>query len=152
KISKAIYLFFAPGLILYSIFFLFPTVSALYYSFTDWDGISADFNFVGFENYERAMTGDSIFMKSVGNNFEFMFFVAIYLTLLAFVFAIFLVNYTLLIYFVLALFFFSSILSFVSVAFILSFVYVPYLGILNRLLSLLWLEFITLHWLGNGDI
>lgn len=152
RISKAIYLFFVPGLILYSIFFLFPTISAVYYSFTDWDGISADFNFIGLENYERAITGDSIFMKSVGNNLEFMLFVAIFQTLVALVFAIFLVKNTKMNYFLRALFFFPTILSSVSVAFIWSFVYDPNLGILNQLLSIARLDFLTQNWLGNGDI
>ncbi|TFJ93171.1 carbohydrate ABC transporter permease [Lentibacillus salicampi] len=152
KISKSIYLFFIPGLVLYSIFFVFPTLSALFYSFTDWDGISADFNFIGFENYQRAAAGDSIFMKSVGNNLEFMFFVAVFQTLVALVFAIFLVKNTKFNYFLRALFFFPTILSSVSVAFIWAFVYDPNLGILNQLLSLLGLEFLTQNWLGNGDI
>ncbi|SDQ21192.1 carbohydrate ABC transporter permease [Virgibacillus salinus] len=152
KISKAIYLFFIPGLILYSIFFLFPTVSALYYSFTDWDGISADFNYVGFANYERAVTGDSIFMKSVGNNLEFMIFVAIFQTLVALIFAIILVKNTKVNYYLRALFFFPTILSSVSVAFIWAFVYDPNLGILNQLLNLLGIGFLTQNWLGNGDI
>ncbi|WP_082684246.1 carbohydrate ABC transporter permease [Lentibacillus amyloliquefaciens] len=152
KIPKSIYLFFIPGLALYALFFLFPTFSALYYSFTDWDGISADYNFIGLENYEKAALGDSIFMKSVGNNLEFMFFVAIFQTLVALVFAIFLAKNTKFNYFLRALFFFPTILSSVSVAFIWAFVYDPNLGILNHLLTITGLGFLTQNWLGNGDI
>ncbi|SFM15497.1 carbohydrate ABC transporter permease [Salibacterium qingdaonense] len=152
KISKTIYLFFIPGLILYSIFFLYPTFSAVFYSFTNWDGISANFNFVGFENYTKAVTGDSVFVKSVGNNLEFMLFVVIFQTIIALIFAIFLVKNTKVNYMLRALFFFPTILSSVSVAFIWTFVYDPSLGILNQILSLIGLDFLALNWLGNGDI
>ncbi|SFO94578.1 carbohydrate ABC transporter permease [Salibacterium halotolerans] len=152
KISKTIYLFFIPGLILYSIFFLYPTFSAIFYSFTDWDGISENFNFVGFENYEKAITGDSIFVKSVGNNMEFMLFVVIFQTIIALIFAIFLVKNTKVNYLLRALFFFPTILSSVSVAFIWTFVYDPQLGILNQILGLVGLDMLTMNWLGNADI
>ncbi|MGY4688757.1 carbohydrate ABC transporter permease [Salibacterium sp. K-3] len=152
KISKTIYLFFIPGLILYSIFFLYPTFSAIFYSFTDWDGISENFNFVGFENYEKAITGDSIFVKSVGNNMEFMLFVVIFQTIIALIFAIFLVKNTKGNYLLRALFFFPTILSSVSVAFIWTFVYDPQLGILNQILGLIGLDVLAMNWLGNGDI
>ncbi len=87
KIPKTIYLFFLPGLLLYSIFFLYPTVSALFYSFTDWDGLSDAYQFVGVGNYERALTGDSVFRKTVGNNLKFMLMVVVFQTLTALVFA-----------------------------------------------------------------
>ncbi|MFZ4451273.1 carbohydrate ABC transporter permease [Salibacterium aidingense] len=152
RISKTIYFFFIPGLILYALFFLYPTISAIFYSFTNWDGISENFNFVGLENYEKAVTGDSVFVKSVGNNLEFMLFVVIFQTIIALIFAILLVKNTKVNYLLRALFFFPTILSSVSVAFIWTFVYDPSLGILNQLLSLIGLEFLTQNWLGNGNI
>lgn len=152
KTSKSIYLFFLPGLILYSIFFLYPTVSALFYSFTDWDGLSDTFQFVGTGNYERALTGDSVFRKTVGNNMKFMLVVVIFQTLTALVFALIVLKNTKSNLFLRALYFFPTILSSVSVAFIWSFIYDPSLGILNQILELLGLEFLQQNWLGNSDI
>ena len=40
-----------PGLILYSVFFILPILLGIYYSMTDWNGISAKFNFIGAKNY-----------------------------------------------------------------------------------------------------
>lgn len=152
KRSKTIYLFFLPGLLLYSIFFLYPTVSALFYSFTDWDGLSDTFQFVGTGNYERALTGDSVFRKTVGNNMKFMLVVVIFQTLAALVFALIVLKNTKANLFLRALYFFPTILSSVSVAFIWSFIYDPSLGILNQILELLGLEFLQQNWLGNSDI
>jgi len=152
KTPKTIYLFFLPGLFLYSIFFLYPTVSALFYSFTDWDGLSDTFQFIGTQNYERALTGDSVFRKTVGNNMKFMLMVVIFQTLAALVFALIVLKNTKANLFLRALYFFPTILSSVSVAFIWSFIYDPSLGILNQLLELLGLDFLQQNWLGNSDI
>lgn len=152
KITKTIYLFFIPGLILYSIFFLYPTVSALFYSFTNWDGLGETYSFVGIDNYLRAFTGDSIFLKTVGNNLRFMLFVVIGQTIVALIFAIFLVKNTKVNIFFRALFFFPTILSSVSVAFIWSFIYDPTLGILNELFDAIGLGFLQQNWLGDAEI
>ena len=152
KISKTIYLFFLPGLLLYSIFFLYPTVSALFYSFTDWDGLSDTFQFIGTQNYERALTGDTVFRKTVGNNMKFMLVVVIFQTLVALTFALIVLKNTKTNLFLRALYFFPTILSSVSVAFIWSFIYDPSLGILNQILELVGLGFLKQNWLGNSDI
>lgn len=152
KTPKTIYLFFLPGLFLYSIFFLYPTVSALFYSFTDWDGLSDTFQFIGTQNYERALTGDSVFRKTVGNNMKFMLTVVIFQTLAALTFALIVLRNTKANLFLRALYFFPTILSSVSVAFIWSFIYDPSLGILNQILDLLGLDFLQQNWLGNSDI
>lgn len=152
KISKTIYLFFIPGLVLYSIFFLYPTISALFYSFTDWDGLSEAYQFVGLSNYERAFTGDSIFRKTVGNNLKFMLAVVIFQTIAALAFALIVLKNTKPNIFLRALYFFPTILSSVSVAFIWSFIYDPSLGILNQLLELAGLDFLRQNWLGNSNI
>lgn len=44
-----------PGLVLYSIFFILPILMGIYYSLTDWNGISAGFNFIGLKNYLSIM-------------------------------------------------------------------------------------------------
>lgn len=44
-------LFTAPGMILYSMFFIYPVVLGVYYSLTDWNGITRNKNFIGLQNY-----------------------------------------------------------------------------------------------------
>lgn len=152
KQSKFLFLFLVPGLILYLIFFVFPTLSALFYSFTDWDGLTPAYNFVGLENYKDILTNDIIFKKSFINNIEFMLFVVIFQTLFSLIFAVFLVKNSKTNVFLRALYFFPTILSSVSVAFIWSFVYDPTLGLLNTLLNKLSLGFLSQNWIGDADI
>lgn len=41
----------APVVILYLIFFIIPVAKGIVYSFTDWNGIGKDYDFVGLQNY-----------------------------------------------------------------------------------------------------
>lgn len=43
--------FILPSLILCTVFMLIPLFDVIRYSFTDWDGMSRDYNFVGLSNY-----------------------------------------------------------------------------------------------------
>lgn len=51
--DRAFLFFTAPGFILYSFFFIMPVLMGIYYSATDWDGISKSYNFIGFDNYVK---------------------------------------------------------------------------------------------------
>lgn len=64
--------FILPGLLVYAAFVLLPIVSALFLSFTKWNGISQP-DFVGLGNY-IALFGDSRFLLSLGNNAVLMIF------------------------------------------------------------------------------
>ncbi len=145
-------LFLLPGLVLYTIFFVFPTVSALGLSFTDWNGLSNSYNWVGVDNYQRMFTNDPIFVTALGNNLRFMLFVVLFQTLLSLIFAIFLVKNTRTNIFYRALFFLPTIISSVSVAFIWIFVYEPSIGSLNTLMTTLGMENLIQSWLGDRDI
>lgn len=152
KISRKIYLFLIPGVVLYCLFFVLPTLGAFFYSFTDWDGVSQEFNFVGFENFKDLLTSDIIFLKSIGNNLKFLLTVVIFQTLFSLIFALILLRNTKANIFFRALFFFPTILSSVSVAFIWSFIYAPSIGFLNPFLEGIGLGYLTQSWLGNPDI
>jgi raffinose/stachyose/melibiose transport system permease protein len=62
-----ILLFLLPALCLYAVFVLFPIVQAMRFSFFDWNGLQPLNDFVGLDNYERALT-DPIFQGAVGHN------------------------------------------------------------------------------------
>lgn len=152
KKNKVLFLFLIPGLILYSIFFIIPSINAIIYSFTDWDGLSTSYTVVGLNNYINILTNDSIFLKAFGNNLKFMFFVLIFQTGFSLLFAMFLIKNTRTNVFLRALYFFPTILSSVSVAFIWSFIYDPNIGILNTVLGNLNLDFLQKSWLGDQNI
>ena len=61
---SAYFLFTVPAVLLYLIFFAFPVVSGLFYSLTDWNGISPTFQFVGLQNY-LSVFQDKLTMSAV---------------------------------------------------------------------------------------
>jgi len=152
KKYKALSFFILPGIIFYILFFIFPTISALGLSFTDWNGLSPDYNLVGFKNYKTLLTDDPIFIKSVANNLKYMFSVVIFQTMISLIFAILLVKNTKMNVFYRAVLFLPTIISSVSVAFIWIFVYEPSIGSLNALLTGLGLESLIMSWLGDKNI
>ncbi len=71
------WLFMSPTLVILGIFMLVPILFALYFSFTDWNGISApsSANFVGLENFRILLFEDGIrradFFKALKNTAYF---------------------------------------------------------------------------------
>ncbi|MFF2481112.1 carbohydrate ABC transporter permease [Paenibacillus sp. NPDC058071] len=45
------FLFSLPAVILYTVFFAYAVIVGIQYSFTDWNGISKTYNYIGFDNY-----------------------------------------------------------------------------------------------------
>lgn len=141
-----------PAAVIYLWFVLWPTLQAFQYSLTDWDGLSASFDWVGLENYEKLATGDSIFRRAFGNSLTFMLTVVIGQTVLSLALAVALLRSTRISIFLRALFFFPTVLSSVSVAFVWSFVYDPTFGLANRLLAAVGLGSLQQPWLGDQSM
>ena len=47
--------FVAPAMLLFAFAVLIPSVRGVYYAFTDWDGLSPDFSWVGFDNFTKLL-------------------------------------------------------------------------------------------------
>ena len=149
RAHPALLLFPLPALVVYVMFFAIPTLQAVQYSVTDWDGFSADFANVGAGNFRRILTGDDLFMNALANNVKFMLLVVAVQTLFALLLAVFLVKNSRSSILLRALFFFPTILSSVSVAFIWKFIYDPNFGLGNRVLGAVGLDGLQSSYLGN---
>lgn len=65
KNSKAwFWIFVGPVLIAFIVVVIIPMISGIYYSFTDWNGIAKEANWVGFKNYIKIFTEDKDFLNS----------------------------------------------------------------------------------------
>lgn len=64
KSKLRFWLFLAPALISFGIIVFIPMISGFFYAFTDWNGISSDLNFVGFQNFITIFTTDSTFIHA----------------------------------------------------------------------------------------
>ncbi len=61
------YLFILPGLLLSVFIILVPGVMTILYGFTDWNGVSANYNWIGLQNFKE-MVNDEIFWRALRNN------------------------------------------------------------------------------------
>lgn len=59
-----------PALVVFLLFKYYPLLQSVFYSFTDWNGFSSNYNFVGFENFKYAIKNLSVF-KAFLNTFYF---------------------------------------------------------------------------------
>jgi raffinose/stachyose/melibiose transport system permease protein len=145
----ALLLFPLPALVIYVVFFAIPTVQAVQYAVTDWDGFSATFDNVGVDNFRRIFTGDDLFAGALLNNVKFMLVVVVFQTAFALLLAVLLVRNSRGSVLLRALFFFPTILSSVSVAFIWKFIYDPNFGLGNRVLDGVGID-VQLAYLGDA--
>lgn len=71
--KKHIWIYFGfliPSLILFVFAIIYPFLSGINIAFTDWDGISREYNYVGFDNF-RAMFQDRSILNSIRNTLIF---------------------------------------------------------------------------------
>jgi raffinose/stachyose/melibiose transport system permease protein len=144
--------FILPGVFIYSLFFVLPCLAGLGLSFTDWNGVTPEFNFTGLANYTKLVTADTIFHTAFANNIRYMLFAVVFQTLFSLGFSLFLIRNTRLNVFYRVLFFLPTVIASVSIAFIWTFVYDPSLGMLNIVLDKLGLSFLIQSWLGDRSI
>ncbi|GGQ16972.1 carbohydrate ABC transporter permease [Streptomyces mutabilis] len=155
--------FLAVPLGLYALFVIWPFVQSIYYSFTDWTGLSPEFSMVGFDNYSR-MLDDDIFWKSLWHSVLFALLVPLVTLGLALFFS-FMINvggrkrkggpvitgvrgsglYKI-------VYFFPQVLSIAIVALLFQFAYNPDSGAINSLLRGVGLDSLQPLWLGDPDI
>ncbi|WP_281888556.1 carbohydrate ABC transporter permease [Paenibacillus sp. YYML68] len=151
KHGKSLYLFVVPGLLIYTLFFVFPTLNGLVLSFTEWDGFSEK-TWVGLHNYEKMLFGDVIFMKALTNNLKFMLCVVVFQTLFSLIFAIMVARNSKANIFYRAVYFFPTIISSIAVAFIWSFMFNPNVGVINSVLSRIGMDMLSQNWLGDPKL
>jgi multiple sugar transport system permease protein len=137
-----------PLLISFMLFWIYPILATLFYSFTNWQAFSRQTPWVGLHNYYRAFH-DPIFLKALGNTFSF---VLMYLPIIVgggLLLAL-LVNAAgrlkelfRMVYFI------PVVTSVIATAFVWRYLYQPRIGIFNMILE--WLHLPTQGWLLNVD-
>jgi len=68
KVRKMCYLFLAPYAILFTMFYIFPVLASIYYSFTYYNILESP-RFIGLQNYISLLLEDDIFLTSIKNTF-----------------------------------------------------------------------------------
>ncbi|SES62547.1 carbohydrate ABC transporter permease [[Clostridium] polysaccharolyticum] len=74
--KKAIILFIAPGILLFTAILLVPICQAFFYSLCDWNALTKP-EFVGFDNYIKLFADDEIMRIAIKNSVFFTLFSAV---------------------------------------------------------------------------
>ena len=139
--SQTPWLFLLPGLILFSIYVLYPIVRSFWVSFYEWDGMAEPI-FVGWGNYIE-LFDDEVFWVSVQNN---IIWLLLFLTspAIGLAIALFLNQKIRGIRAVKSLFFFPFVISQVVVGLVFSWFYAPDGGLLNEFLGIFGIDPVAL--------
>jgi len=127
--------FIIPALILYTMYYIVPMVTGIYYSFTDWSGITADADFVGLQNYINLLS-DRGFRQSLFFNLWYSAFLVVAIVILGTILALCLNAKLKTITFFRGVLFFPAVLSMLTVGMIFGEIFGRALPTLGRLLDI----------------
>lgn len=140
--------FIFPALLLIAVFVGFPFFSSIYYSFTDWDGVSTA-SFIGFKNYSDLFK-DAGFIHALKNTAFFTICTALLLNPLSMILALILNSRIKGSAALRTIFYIPAIISQVVVSTIWL-ILLTYDGIINKVLSFIGLGEQVVDWLGDYD-
>ncbi|MGB9768950.1 carbohydrate ABC transporter permease [Dictyoglomus sp.] len=142
------FLFVLPALAFFVTFSIYPLFKTFQLSFFQWDGMTKNMTFVGFQNYINAFR-DFIWLKSLKNGVYLAILALIIMNSIAFILAV-LVNLRIRgSKFYRVVFYIPPILSGIVVGFIWKWIYDPNYGILNGILDILHLSQFKRAWLSD---
>jgi multiple sugar transport system permease protein len=135
------WLFMSPTMIIFGVFIIVPIIFAIYFSLTDWNGISPprDAQFIGLENYRTVLAGGGVrqadFFKALKNTTYFALGVVPAQTILSLILAV-IVNQAWLRFkgFFRTTYYFPSITSSIAISLMFLFFY-QRSGLINQVLS-----------------
>ncbi len=146
KDKTMVVLFLGPCLLLYFLLFLYPAARAFYVSLFDWNGFTADMDFVGFGNFLELFKDNHFWRVVVANSFGIVFFGGILTFGVAFFLSGMISTGPKGKSFMRGLIYFPSIINPVAVAILWSFIYNHQYGLLNGFLRVIGLGHIQPTW------
>lgn len=140
--------FVLPGLLFFLIFIIYPASSAVWLSFTDWRGLSADINYVGLANFEEALTSYS-FYNAARNNLIFFIAILVIQHTVGLFLAVQLNARPRFVQVYRTILFLPVVISLVATGFIWTLLLSPHIGLINPVLRDIGLGFLTRTWLSD---
>jgi len=142
--------FLVPALVVYTIVVVVPDVQAMVFAFTDWDGLTDSFDFVGFDNFVAAFKSPHA-LSSLINTLMLTIAVTVVQMVVGLLLALAL-NTPVRSRNVLRVAFFAPVvLTSVAVGYIWKYMYAP-TGALNQMLDLVGLAALKHDWLGDPSV
>jgi ABC-type sugar transport system permease subunit len=145
------YIFMTPSLILAAMFTFYPLVASWYFSFLDWSGFTDAKEWVGFDNY-REVVADKYFWSSYRRTFLFMIGSVPARLILSLIIAMILNDAALRLAPMLRTMFFIPVVTTAAiVGIVMTFVFSPFNGPVNEILTTLGIVDRPIDFLGNPN-
>ena len=142
--------FALPALVIYVVFLVYPAMQSLFFSFTDWDGLSPTYNIVGAENYV-SMLDDPVVLQAMVNNVIWTVVTITVPVVLGLLLAMALNGKVRGKPVLRLLFYMPAVLPLVAVASIWGWLYNPQFGAVNAALRAIGLDSLAQPWLGQDN-
>lgn len=136
--------FVGPSLFAFSLVIIIPLILGIYYSFTDWNGISSTINWVGFENYIEAFS-DTGFKQSFIFTAKFTVVAVLVINAIGFSLALLVTRESRISNLLRTIFFMPNLIGGLILGFIWQFIFVNVFNGLGDVLGQTWL----MGWLSN---
>lgn len=140
--------FVLPGLLVFSVFIIYPAISAVGLSFFDWRGIGKNVNFVGLGNFKEALTSWP-FYRAALNNLVFFIVILLFQHTIGLLLAVQLNAKPRFMQLYRTVLFMPVIISLVATGFIWTLLLSPHIGLINPVLRDLGLGRFTRAWLSD---
>lgn len=146
------WLMLAPAVGVYLLFAVYPMLDVILMSFSRWNGLTTDSNFVGWDNYHWVTTQDPVFWTALWNTIAWTLLAVIVPNLVAFGLALALNQNIPAVAPLRVIFYLPVIIASIAVATIWKWMYDPFFGLLNATLLGLGLDGWILDWLGDRQV
>ena len=144
------WLFALPALAVYLTFLVYPALNSVFFSLTDWDGLSAGYNVVGTANYVK-MLSDPVVAQAAVNNIIWTVVTIVIPVIIGLTLAIVLNGKVRGKPVLRMLFYLPAVLPLIAVASIWGWLYNPDSGAINEFLRLIGLGGVAQPWLGQDS-
>lgn len=141
---------FVPVLLMLA-FVVYPAIEMVRYSFTNWDGASRTYDYIGIKNYIKVLFESKEVWQSFKNNMIYLI-VSFAFIPIEILFAVFLNNKRKSTNVFKSIYFLPYIINGVAISYVFSYFYSSVNGGLNGILEILGLEELIQNWLSNKDI
>lgn len=142
----------APALAVYLLFAVYPMFDVIMMSFSSWNGLTAESSFVGFDNYEHVLTRDPVFWTAFVNTILWTTLAIVIPNLISFGLALSLNQNLPGKTQLRVVFYLPVVIATIAVATIWKWMYDPFFGLFNSLLTGWGLRGWALDWLGDKKI
>ncbi|WP_240416399.1 carbohydrate ABC transporter permease [Paenibacillus periandrae] len=139
--------FVGPAVFFFIIIVVIPFLMSIYYSFTEWNGVSTTIKWVGFDNFKQIIVGDQDFHKSFWFTTRFSVVMVILTNVVGFALALLLTQALKTRNILRTVFFMPNVIGGLLLGFIWQFIFVKGFATIGEITNI---GFFQLPWLGDA--